>query len=254
MRPSMLPAVTATAHMLGRGGQGTGTAVGQSRLPGAADGSQDGDGKGQMAGAEPASLGQSPSHPTHLEPYPAGSDLGSSLSPRTEAGQLSMAALGGGASHSLCEVPWLSDTTMCPCHLGNFGGRAPPRFHWGMPDAKPVPSWCIHRDPESPTPCKRAHILTLTACPSHRHIHTLAHSHMLTHMHEHTSTLTHALTLTRTCSHTSHMHTPHTDRPLTYTHAHTLYCTLAHTYYTLTHTFLTPTLSEHHVLSAVSRQ
>lgn len=147
-----------------------------------------------------------------------------------------MAALGGGASHSLCEVPWLSDTTMCPCHLGNFGGRAALRFHWGHDRCQacvrlvllPVPSWCARRDPEPPTPCKRAHILTLTACPPHRHIHTLAHSH-----HAHAHACTHSYTYMLT--HYSHMHTPHTDRPLTYTHAHTLYCTLAHTHYTLTH-------------------
>lgn len=201
-----------------------------------------------MAGAEPASLGQSPSHPTHLEPYPAGSDLGC---PRTEAGQLSMAALGGRASHSLCEVPWLSDTTMCPCHLGNFGGRAA-LISLGHDRCQacvrlvllPVPSWCARRDPEPPTPCKRAHISHSQRVPP-RHIHTLAHSH-----HAHAHACTHSYTYMLT--HYSHRHTPHTARPLTLTL--TLCCTLAHTHCTLTHTFLTPTLSEHRVLSAVSQQ
>lgn len=148
---------------------------------------------------------------------------------------------------------------MRPCHLGNFGGRAASRFHWGTTDAKPVLGWssCL---------CPGVHVGTLNL-PHPANVHTSSHSQRApTQAHTHSCTLTPCL---RTCMHTplhshmhsllhvhathytSHMHTAHTDRPLTYAHAHILYCTLAHTHYTLTHTFLTPTLSKHRCVSVL---
>lgn len=144
-----------------------------------------------------------------------------------------MAALGGRASHSLCEVPWLSDTTMCPCHLGNFGGRAA-LISLGHDRCQacvrlvllPVPSWCARRDPEPPTPCKRAHISHSQRVPPQAHTHSCTltpcsrtRMHSLLHVHAHTL---------QSQAHTTHCQASHT-------HAHTLLHTRSHALHTDTH-------------------